>query len=156
LKKLKNLSLSAQYTFICAPVPIQYIEAVQSFAYYAKEFDSGQLVPIKIPSSLNADLKSLNGNEEEDAENSHQQHKAFMDILLKFEILHKILILYRWLSIRYPKIFVNGKEASEMCLKLENDIFKVLMDITAIKPHYISGGSKGPKKSPRTIVHSLK
>ena len=140
-----------QYTFVCAPVPIQFTEAIQSFSYYAKEFDSGQLVPIKIPASLTADLKAIN----EEAGGASEQHKEFMDALLKFEILHKILILYRWLSIRYPKIFVNGKEASEMCLKLENDIFNVLMGITCLKSQHYTASKKATIKS-RHLLHAVK
>ena len=139
LAGLENLSLVDKYTFSCAPVPLQFEEALQSFEYFAKEFNEGRPVPIRIPKSLSMDITDT--AEDPSGKNIHstsrvisqelQQQKSFLMALSRHEILHKILILYRWLAIRFPKIFIQGQEATEMSTRLESDIFQVLMSLSS-------------------------
>lgn len=122
-------------------------EVLESFLYFATKFSEGDPCPIRIPQSL---VVALRGHEDDEASvngaggnvssssSSASTRRSpvefgFISTMEKYEKLHKILILYRWLAIRFPKIFYQGIQAEEMSIKLESDIFEVLMAMSNIK-----------------------
>lgn len=71
--------------------------------------------------------------------------------LLDYETLHKTLNLYLWLSIRYPAVFVQRKEALEISKKIEELIMDSLISMSEI-----AISSRSHQKPSKSLLKSTK
>lgn len=111
-----DLALKDKYTIICAPVSHNDPQMMKTFIFYATHISTGKPCPIKIivPTPDASDTSNT------DWDNS----------LLDYESLHKTIILYLWLSVRYPNVFVQRREALDMSKQLESLIMDSLLSMS--------------------------
>lgn len=101
------LSLRDMYAVMCAPVTVDDPRMMRAYLYYVEQLASKKQCPIRLSFD----------------KNRHPTDKVLYD----YECVHKTLNLYMWLSIRYPQIYTQYKEASATAAELETIIFDSLL-----------------------------
>ena len=118
IQAIQNLSIHDRIVFCAAPAPIKdkgIPAMLLAFAKCVGENSSGALLDIP---GLPLDILD-------------EDIKADRDYMARLESLHKVLILYLWLSYRFAGIFINQAMAFQVKRLVEERIDKVLAEYSS-------------------------
>ncbi|KTW27335.1 hypothetical protein T552_02318 [Pneumocystis carinii B80] len=120
LESIKDLTISERLILSAAPINLKDSEVISAFLAFAAIISSGK--PKTILEIPEVDLECLDCNVDLDSKQ-----------LQRLEVLHKMLLIFLWLSNRFPTILLSGPECQEVKKTCENLINKNLSKISYVR-----------------------